>query len=179
MPGHRRLLTTIVSVIAICGILLAAVAHFAQSEHNQAAPTADTAPLFAASLPDTRGVSQPLAQWRGQVLIVNFWATWCPPCRDEMPELSALHDKFHARGLSVLGIATDDVAKMQTFATEMQVSYPLFAADLEGMPLAARLGNTRDVLPYTVLVGRDGKVVASYVGRINSRALEQALNPLL
>lgn len=179
MRRSRRLLIILAGVAVVVAALLAAVTHFAQPSQQGQAAAADTSSLFAASFVDTQGTSQPLAQWRNQVLIVNFWASWCPPCRDEMPELSALHEKYRGRGLAVLGISTEDVAKMQQFAGEMPVSYPLLAADFDGMNLAATLGNDRDVLPYTVILRRDGSIAASYFGRIDSAMLEQALSPLL
>lgn len=135
--------------------------------------------LFAATFPDTAGKMQPIAQWRGRVLVVNFWATWCPPCRDEMPELSALQDKLGPRGLTVAGISIDDIVKMQAFAHELPVSYPLLAADFEAMTLAEGLGNDKGILPYTVVLDREGRRVQQYFGRIDPERLETDVLALL
>lgn len=142
-------------------------------------PQFDSAPLFAASFPDQQGRTQALAQWRGQVVVLNFWATWCPPCREEMPELSALHDKYRGQGVTVLGLSTDDAPKIRDFAQKTPVSYPLLAGDFEAMQLAESLGNHRGVLPYTVLIGRDGHIATLYLGRVDSAMLEQNLLKLL
>ena len=135
--------------------------------------------LFAAGFVDTQGKLQPLSQWRGQVLVINFWATWCPPCLDEMPELSALQDKYRGDGLMILGISTDDVGKIREFSKTTPVSYPLLAGDFEAMNLAQSLGNDKGVLPYSVIVDRDGQVVEQHLGRIDGAALEATLRPLL
>ena len=138
-----------------------------------------TAALYATSLTDLSGQPHPLAQWRGQVLVVNFWATWCPPCLEEMPELSALQEKYRGQGLTILGISTDDVAKMQEYAHTTPVSYPLLSGDIQAMELAEQLGNDQSVLPYTVVLRRDGSLVAGHFGRLNVAALERSLQPLL
>lgn len=176
MRSKRSLLIILASIVAIFAGLLFTVTQFAQPV---APETGASAHLLTKTFVDTHGQSQALSQWRGQVLIVNFWASWCPPCREEMPELSALHDQYKAHGLTVLGISTDDVAKMQQYAQESPVSYPLVAADLEGMALARQLGNDREALPYTVILRRDGSIAATIVGRINPEALEQEIKPLL
>src|SRR3954469_8437187 len=89
--------------------------------------TLSTQSLFAAAYPDASGQTQAVSQWRGQLAVVNFWATWGPPCREEMPELSQLQDQYRDRGVVVLGISTDEVAKIREFNAETKVSYPLLA----------------------------------------------------
>ncbi|OIQ82331.1 thiol-disulfide oxidoreductase ResA [mine drainage metagenome] len=176
MPGRARLL--IIAAVAIALLLATVMRHEHPPEPLMPLP-AGTANLFAAQFTDAFGNAQRLDQWRSKIVIVNFWATWCPPCRDEMPELSALQDKYRARGVVVLGIATDDAAKMQQFAKDMPVTYPLLAGDMPAMDLAASLGNDRDILPYTVILRRDGSVAARHFGRIDSQALESILAPLM
>lgn len=138
-----------------------------------------TAALYAANFTDASGKSQALKQWQGKIIVVNFWATWCPPCREEMPALSRLQDQYRSRGVVVLGIATDDVDKIREFSKETQVSYPLLAGDMEGMNLATGLGNDKGVLPYTVLIKADGTVAETYFGRVDQPLLEQTLLPLI
>ncbi len=179
MSSRSRLLILCAGVALMVAILLAAVTHFAQPAHMENPAGAVSDSLFAAQFSDANGNMQPLAQWRGRVLIVNFWASWCPPCREEMPELSQLQDKYRDRGVVVLGISTDDAAKMQQFAREAPVSYPLLAGDAAGLDLATTMGNDRDVLPYTVILRRDGSVAINHFGRIDSLELESALAPLL
>lgn len=142
-------------------------------------PVISSDALYAANFPDSEGETQSLEQWRGKLLVVNFWATWCPPCREEMPELSQFHERYQDKGIVVLGIATDDVAKIREFSKETKVSYPLLAGDMDAVNLGNALGNNKGILPYTVILDRDGKVVKTYFGRVNSVMLEEALLPLL
>jgi len=139
----------------------------------------NTSTLYAAHFTDSSGNPQALKQWQGKIVVVNFWATWCPPCREEMPELSRLQDQYRNSGVIVLGIATDDVDKIREFSKEIQVNYPLLAGDMEGMNLAASLGNDKGVLPYTVIIKTDGTVAKTYFGRVNRALLEQTLLPLI
>ncbi|MBA3697098.1 MAG: TlpA family protein disulfide reductase [Methylotenera sp.] len=138
-----------------------------------------TQTLFTTNLPDENGVSQALSQYQGKIIVLNFWATWCPPCREEMPELSELHKEYQAKNVVVLGIAIDEQAQVKMFRKEMPVSYPLFAAEEEGMSLASNLGNNKGVLPYTVIIDNKGKVIKTYFGRINKPLLAPTLNSLL
>jgi thiol-disulfide isomerase/thioredoxin len=172
-----RTYARVLIALAVVGTLVLVTAAWLHSGSTTA--SADTRPLFAATFPDSQGRTQALSQWQGKVLLVNFWATWCPPCREEMPELSRLQEKYRSGGLAIIGIATDDVNKMWEFAQQNPVAYPLLAGDFEATNLAAGLGNDKDILPYTVAIGRDGKVVASYLGRLDMGVVEQTLQPLL
>ncbi|PPC93532.1 MAG: redoxin [Methylotenera sp.] len=137
-----------------------------------------TSTLFAAKLPNENNVQQVLKQYQGKIIVLNFWATWCGPCRDEMPELSQLHTENLNKDVVVLGIGIDTVDLIKDFTLETPVSYPLFAAEDEGMAIALALGNDRGVLPYTVIIDRRGNVVKTYFGRINKALLESTVKPL-
>jgi thiol-disulfide isomerase/thioredoxin len=135
--------------------------------------------LFASQLPNPDGITQDLNQYKGKIIVLNFWATWCPPCREEMPELSELYTEYKNKNIVVLGVAVDELALVKEFSVATPVSYPLFAAENEGMALGNDLGNDKGVLPYTVIINQDGAVVDTYFGRINKTLLESALRPLL
>jgi thiol-disulfide isomerase/thioredoxin len=146
---------------------------------NQDGAGLSTQTLFAASFPDAKGKTQALKQWQGKIIVLNFWATWCPPCRDEMPELSVLNTKYQNKNVIVLGIATDDLGLVKEFAEETPLSYPLLAADMAGSDLGATLGNSQDVLPYTVIIKADGSVAKTIFGRLSMPELEKTLNKLI
>lgn len=166
-------------VLAAAGLLLVRTQFPALLPGASATASASaTQALFAASFPDAQGQAQQLGQWRGQVVVLNFWATWCPPCREEMPELSAFHDKFRAQGVTVLGLSTDDAEKIRQFALEAPTSYPLLAGDFEAMRLAESLGNNQGILPYTVVMRRDGSIAAAYLGRVDMALLERDVRAL-
>lgn len=147
---------------------------------NEGRPfTGSTTALYASSFPDGQGNIQAIQQWKGKVSIINFWATWCPPCREEMPELSDLQEKYKDQGVVVIGISTDTVDKIRDFVAESPVSYPLLAGDTQAMDLSEQLGNTKSALPYTVIVRADGTIANTYFGRIDTELLEKTLLPLL
>jgi peroxiredoxin len=136
---------------------------------------ASTAELFATTLPDENGQQQAISQWKGKVIVLNFWATWCPPCREEMPELSALNTEWHDKNVIVLGIALDEIGLIKEFDEENNISYPLLADEENGANLAFNLGNDKSALPYTVIIKPDGSIANTYFGRISKTLLEETL----
>lgn len=133
----------------------------------------------AASLPDLDGTPHTLAEWRGKLVLVNFWASWCGPCREEMPLLDATQKRLAGKGLQIVGIASDSAAATKEFLARTPVSYPILVDDPEQGDLSKRFGNSRDVLPYTVLVSRDGHIVARRAGNFTQSALDTWLAPHL
>lgn len=137
------------------------------------------AQLLATRLPDTDGTMQAVAQWAGRVLVVNFWATWCAPCREEIPVLVRLQEKYGPRGLQFVGIAIDDAEKVRAFAREFRINYPLLLGAIDTVELSRQLGNRVGVLPYTLVLDRGGKVSVSFPGGVKESALEAAITPLI
>lgn len=131
--------------------------------------------IFALTLPDLAGRPQPLAQWRGKVLVVNYWASWCKPCVEEMPAFSQLNSHYAAWGVQFVGIGLDEAEKMQAFVKATPVSYPLLVAGSAG----ANPGLQVKGLPYTVVIGRDGRIETTQLGRMNEAVLEPVLRRLL
>ncbi|MBN8726938.1 MAG: TlpA family protein disulfide reductase [Xanthomonadales bacterium] len=133
-----------------------------------------------ATLPDSEGRPRSLDEWDGRVVLVNFWASWCAPCREEMPILDDAHARHGGRGLVVVGIAADETAAASDFLAEFPVRYPILIDDpAVGEDVSTRFGNNRGVLPYTVLVGRDRRVLATHFGNFSAEALEDWLAPHL
>jgi thiol-disulfide isomerase/thioredoxin len=142
--------------------------------------TAIAAPsLMTAQLPDLEGKARALEQWRGKVLVVNFWATWCAPCREEIPAFIKVQERFAGKGLQVVGIAVDHKDKVVPYAAEMKINYPILIGDLEAIDLARQAGNRLGGLPYTVLFDRTGKAIHSQLGGIDEAKLEALVQPLL
>jgi peroxiredoxin len=131
------------------------------------------------SLPDASGTPIKFARFAGKPLVVNFWATWCPPCVEEMPELSALFRERSPKGLQMLGIGIDSAAKVAEFSTKTPVSYPLVVAGLSGTELARSFGNTSGGLPFTVLIDRQGRIVQRIPGRVRIDALRTAIDAMI
>ena len=139
----------------------------------------DPKDLLALSLPDTGGVKQPLSQWRGKVLLVNFWATWCGPCREEMPEFVRAQHDLGDKGLQVVGIAIDQPDKVASFARELNLNYPALIATYETMDVAKPLGDRLLGLPFTVILDRQGHVAHTQLGPMKSEQLRSIVDNLL
>src|SRR5215467_10565342 len=135
--------------------------------------------LFALSLPDTGGTKQPLDQWRGMVLVVIFWATWCEPCREEMPEFVRAQKELGPRGLQFVGIAVDQADKVGRFAQELQLNYPALIGGYDAMQISQDLGNHLAALPFTIVVDRQGRVAETHLGPLKPKQLRSILADLL
>ena len=120
-----------------------------------------------------------LNAWQNKVIVLNFWATWCPPCREEMPELSKMQDQYKNQNLVIIGLSTDDLETTKTFIQTNPVSYPVLAGDMQAMNFAESLGNNQGVLPYTVIIDPNGHLVKTFLGRVNQTLLEKTVTPLL
>ena len=135
--------------------------------------------VFAARLADLTGGAPTLEQWRGRVLVVNFWATWCAPCREEIPVFVKLQERYGSRGLQFVGIAFDQPDKVAEFAREFRINYPLLLGGLETMELLRQAGNRAGVLPYTLVIDRSGNLVSREPGGLKETRLEGLVHPLL
>lgn len=131
------------------------------------------------NLPDLDGNKQSLSQWQGKVLLVNFWATWCPPCREEIPVFLSLRKKFSSDGFEVVGISIDDANKVKQYRRSMQIDYPLLDGEQSGMPLMVSLGNPTGGLPFSVLYDRSGDVVQIKTGPYGQQELQDLIEKLL
>lgn len=134
--------------------------------------------FYGMSLKDPAGKPQAMSQWQGKAMVVNFWATWCAPCVREMPELDAMAKELAARNIAVIGIGIDSPSNIAQFAGKLKISYPVYAAGMEGTDLARELGNSQGGLPYTVLIGADGAVRKTYLGQIKFDQLRADLAAL-
>jgi thiol-disulfide isomerase/thioredoxin len=136
--------------------------------------------LIEFSLPDLSGVVHNSKEWQGKILIINFWATWCPPCREEIPAFIALQNQYTADDVQFIGIALDEKAStVIDYSKIVTMNYPsLFAGDA-GMAIARQLGNRFNVVPYTVVVDTQGKIVEQYAGEFSKNQLKAIIAPLL
>ena len=143
-----------------------------------AAPHTPSGALFAQSMNDASGANQSLARWQGKPLVVNFWAPWCAPCVQEMPELNQVALENASKGINVIGIGIDSPANIAEFATKFKIGYPLYVAGMSGTDLGRQFGNTNGGLPYTVLIGADGQVIKTYLGKLKFDELKADLAKL-
>lgn len=164
-------------LFAAIALIFAFIGLFFGMRGEQPAPTSGNlgAQLLNRSLPDVHGKMQPLSQWQGKTLIVNFWASWCNPCVKEMPELSSLQQEVQRQGIQIIGIGVDSEDKIREFSSKHPVSYPLYVSGLEGIELGRQMGNTKGGLPYTLVLDADGNVKKSYLGQLNMAELRKDL----
>jgi len=135
--------------------------------------------LYAATFLDLQGKTRNLAEWRGKILLLNFWASWCAPCLEEVPILIAVREAYLHLGVEVVGIAIDLPSKIAEFAKRLSISYPILLADAGGLDLMRRLGNAAAGLPFTVFLDRESKPVKRKLGALRRPEVEAALSELL
>lgn len=187
----RRLVTAAVCLL----ILLAVVALWLGRTGSDALPTTDRSAvsggeiaatpgaLYSAKFVDLQGNNQTLGRWERKLLVVNFWATWCGPCKDEIPVLSKLQTKFSPVGLQIVGIAADSAANVANFNKKVGISYPLLIDETGAIEFSKRLGNRFGLLPHTVVFLPGGELIYNKLGPISeaelgSIILQNSIKPL-
>lgn len=133
--------------------------------------TAAEADFWSRSLPTPEGTTLALSRLRGHPLVVNFWASWCPPCVRELPAIERFYQAHRAQGWQVLGIAVDRDAAVRDFLRHTPVSFPVVLAGFEGATLARGLGNPAGALPFTLLMDRKGRVRERKLGETSFEEL--------
>ncbi len=128
-------------------------------------------PLESASFTTTSGQPGKLVAGQGRVLVVNFWATWCGPCREELPMLDRLSKQWKSQGIEVVGVAMDTRVEVNNFLKFSKVSLPVLIGDAETLSLARALGNTQGGLPFTVVFDKQGKQVATLLGKLDEKTI--------
>ncbi len=131
------------------------------------------------TLNDLQNRPRGVGEWDGKVLVVNFWATWCPPCRKEIPQFIALQQEFGTRGLQFLGIAIDDPRAVGEFVQSLRLNYPILVGEQDAIDVAKTYGNLIGALPYTVVVDRKGAIVLTHQGELSGQQLEQVILRLI
>ncbi|RXZ44592.1 TlpA family protein disulfide reductase [Crenobacter cavernae] len=164
----NRIVTTRLLGLALAACLAAA-----------ALPASANPVLAGASFADLSGRPVSLDVFKGKVTVVNFWATWCAPCREEMPMLDKVARELKGRGMTMVGIALDQPAEVRPFVKQLKISYPVWMGDANTMNVMRGLGNPSGGLPYTVVLDRDGKVVARLLGAVSEANLRAAVEPRL
>jgi thiol-disulfide isomerase/thioredoxin len=129
-------------------------------------------PFWSQRFERPEGGELALAQFRGKPLLVNFWATWCAPCVQEMPLVDAFFREHAAKGLQVVGLAIDQPSSVRKFLAKAPVGYPIGLAGLQGAELVKQLGNTAGGLPFTLMIGADGVVAARKMGLLDPADLQ-------
>ncbi|KUZ69958.1 redoxin [Burkholderia ubonensis] len=182
MNTKRMLTLAVVAAVAVAGGLAAGHWFRGGPAENVAdaapAPGDAVAQLWAASLTDADGKPATLASFKGQKVVVNFWASWCGPCVQEMPELVALSHEYRQKGIRFIGIGVDSGQNVKNFLEKVKVDYPVFVSGYAGADLARNFGNTAGALPFTVVIDEHGKIRETKLGQIQPAELKKTLNAL-
>ena len=171
------------SGVAVLAVAVGSMLWWATRDTN-APPAPETASriapgaLLAASFSDTGGASHALGEFQGKILVLNFWATWCVPCREEMPAFARLQERWRVEGVQFVGLANDDAVKVERFGRELAINYPLWVGGDAVGELSRRLGNHLGVLPHTVIIDREGQVLEGRVGPYTENSLESKLRSI-
>jgi peroxiredoxin len=168
-------------IVAVALLAAAAGLYFFSNQRTALSGSVEQAQarLARLSLPDSAGSLQSLTQWQGKVLVLNFWATWCTPCKEEVPGLVRAQRRFASNGLQIVGIAIDSAYEVQNFAREFDINYPLMIGEIDLIEITRQLGNKTSGLPFTVILDRSGKIAHVHLGRISEEELTRQLRPLL
>lgn len=140
---------------------------------DRAAGEAADPALWALRFPRPERGELALADFRGRPLLLNFWATWCPPCVRELPMLDRFHRAQPADGWQVVGIAVDGPTPVREFLRRTPLAFPVGLAGLDGTTLSRQLGNVQGALPFSVALGRDGRVKARQLGELDEATLQR------
>lgn len=130
-------------------------------------------------LPDSSGKIRNIQDWKGRVLIVNFWATWCAPCRTEIPMFNRLQQDYGSSKIQFIGIAIDNKPAVSKFMVTQKFQYPVLIGDLEAVAIAEDYGNEQGVMPYTVFVDTQGNIAAIALGALTEQATRKYIDRLL
>lgn len=136
-------------------------------------------PMPAFALADLDGVTRDAGAWTGRVTVVNFWATWCPPCLDEIPVFVRYQASHGDRGLQFVGIAIDDPDRVRELAAHLEINYPVLLGGDQGAALSARFGNRLGALPFSVIFDRNGRARQLLPGALDAAQVESLILPLL
>jgi thiol-disulfide isomerase/thioredoxin len=177
MPLSKAARIALVASAAAVALAAGILAHLAS--RTSAPDAAAVSALTLTKFQDLFGGSSSIAQWRGQVVVVNFWGSWCPPCREEIPGLVNIYREMAPKGLKIVGIAVDSAENARSASEELGIRYPVLVAGFEAIDLTRKLGNRVGALPYTLVLDRQGRVAATHLGLISQAELARIIAPLL
>lgn len=185
-PKTRRFMTAVLALCAgIGGYSFFQLHSIAQTDRPAPKPSVSAESLIGQPRPDftlydINANLRDLKEWDGQVIVLNFWGTWCPPCLKEIPDLNAFHKDYKDKNVALIGIAHDTAAKVAEFKEKMEMEYTQLYDPLLAVELSKAYGNELGALPYTVIIDKNG--VIRYIhkqGIINQAELSHLVDKWL
>ena len=168
----------IIFAVAFAAVIAGALYSWSKIAPQPVSPDA-AAQLLALRLPDLASKQHLLSDWRGKVLVVNFWATWCPPCREEIPGFIRLSEKYREKGVEFVGISIDSADKVRDYAAKESINYTLLIGDGSAMAVAPAFGNRAQGLPFTVILDRAGATHKVKIGLLDEAELDGILAQMI
>jgi len=161
--------------------LLIAAAGFGLYQYQQSIPGLGTGivALDDFEFGDLEGRRRNLAEWRGKLVLLNFWATWCPPCREEIPLFIDMQNRYGGNGLQIIGVAIDQPEAVVRYRDSVGMNYPVLLGESAGLGAMTRLGNGRGALPYSVIIDPSGRALSTRIGAYRPAELENLLQAAL
>jgi len=166
---QRNKILTLIGIGILC--ILLGVAY--QQKITSSAQNSFT--IYNEMFMDMEGNKVQLSKFKGKWLVLNFWATWCEPCREEIPELNQFAKDN--KGIKLIGIAIDDMDAIEKFQKDTPIEYLSLVSNMDGVRLSQSLGNVKGVLPFTVVINSSGDTIKSFYGKVKINELNQAVNP--
>lgn len=167
----------LIGLVATIALIAGIYVRHADNSPAPLARSSDILPPF--SFPALNGTPRDISDWHGKVLIINFWATWCPPCRKEIPEFITLQQELGKQGLQFIGVAVEDRQPVAEYIATLAINYPILVAEDAGIALSQRLGNVVNTVPFTVVVDRQGQIVHRQFGEFSRTQIMEIIEPLL
>jgi len=131
------------------------------------------------TMPDLSGAHRDIKEWDGKVLAVNFWATWCEPCKREIADFNSLQKQYGGKGLQFVGVALDDLASVQTYLKSKAIEYPVLIGEDEAVKVASHYGDDEGVVPYTAFIDRKGRIAFIQYGAMPQDLAREVIESLL
>ncbi|MCQ8116713.1 TlpA family protein disulfide reductase [Methylomonas rosea] len=168
----------IILIVAAIAFIALVAGLFAR-QYLAVAETNKPAPQLNFSLPDLADKPQSVTQWQGKILIINFWATWCPPCLKEIPEFIKLQDEYKDKGVQFVGIAIEDKQPVEDYLKRIKINYPVLIGGEGATMLAQQLGNVINTVPFTVIINQQGQIMHHQLGELTREKVLEVIGPLL
>lgn len=144
-----------------------------------AVPTEHSSTRIDFTLPDLEGRERSLSEWDGDLVLLNFWATWCPPCLREMPLFQEAHERYASRGFTIVAVAVDEIEEARAFVDKLGIGFPVLIGQEDAIAVARDYGNRIGALPYSALIDRSGKIRETHRGEVTDTDLARWIDAFL